>query len=144
DGKSRLHQTVVAKDTEVVRSLLSEGAAVDTSDHLGNRPLHDAVIAAEEPIIKLLLKFGADVDARDQAGRSALHLSVSHLNVLKILIKEGVDVNVQDNVGDTALHLAVSLPDGPANQVTEALIHAKSDLNKKNDAGLTPFINFSE
>ncbi|KAL2198281.1 ankyrin repeat-containing domain protein, partial [Corynascus similis CBS 632.67] len=76
DGKTQLHQAVISKDPDLVKTLLYAGAAVNVRDHAENDPLHYAVLYDLVDIVKLLLRFGADPDAQVQLDRSPLHLAI--------------------------------------------------------------------
>ncbi|KXX77829.1 Serine/threonine-protein phosphatase 6 regulatory ankyrin repeat subunit C [Madurella mycetomatis] len=139
DGKTPLHQAVIEKNNEFVKSYLYAGAAVNTKDHVRNSPLHYAIIAGEIASVELLLKFGAEVDAKGQFGQSALHLAVSSVNMVNMLVKEGADPSSQDDRGNTPLHLALANL-ARTDRVTDALIEAGSDPNRENKTGTTPFL----
>lgn len=139
DGKTPLHRAVIEKNTELVRSHLYAGAAVNTRDHVGNNSLHYAVIAGDIASIELLLRFGVEVDAKDRLGQTALHLAVSSVDMVKMLVIEGANPSSQDDRGNTPLHLALANL-ARTDHVADALIEAGSDPNRENKAGITPFL----
>jgi len=142
DGKTPLHQAVIGKNAEQVKTLLFSGAAVNIVDHAGNTPLHYGVIADEIDIsiIKLLLRFGADVNVKGQSARSPLHFAVSNAEVVNVLISEGADPGSQDDKGDTPLHLALTVVSSDKDLVIDALLEAGSNPDQENNSGMTPFL----
>ncbi|KAG7293465.1 hypothetical protein NEMBOFW57_003516 [Staphylotrichum longicolle] len=143
-GKTQLFQAIVAKNVESVKALLFAGVAVSVKDQLGNEPLHSAVYTGLADIVELLLKFGANPNAKGLLDRSPLHLAVSNPKIVDALLKGGADPSDQDGNGDTPLHLALSeLPTRPAGKpppVVDALVGAGCDVNRPNEAGVSPFL----
>ncbi|KAK3346066.1 ankyrin repeat-containing domain protein [Lasiosphaeria hispida] len=142
DGKTPLHHAVIARRVDLVKSLLHDGAPVNTKDYVGNHPLHYAAIASDPEIVDLLIRFGSEVDARGQHGLSALHLATTgeNLRVVNILVNGGADVCTQDDGGNAPLHLALAALASNCNLIVDALIAGKADLNQENGAGVTPFL----
>src|ERR1700741_1911163 len=59
-------------DTELARSLLEQGAAINSRNRLGDTMLLIAVKNAQRPLALLALERGADVNQRNLAGVSPL------------------------------------------------------------------------
>jgi len=157
-----LHEAVIEKNLDLVKTLLHSGSPIDIKDTLGNTPLHYGVLANDYEIVKLLIQFGADIGSKGQHGRFPLHSAVviAHatppiqpsqplsLKVLDLLIKEGADITSQDDKGDTPMHLALVdsiLEKGSSyfvfpklDPVIDKLLKAKPHLNVPNNLGITP------
>lgn len=61
-GYSQLHKSARRGDLANVRTLLEEGAAVDSVARNGTTPLHTSALAGQEAIAALLLDQGAAVE----------------------------------------------------------------------------------
>jgi len=94
-----LNQAVVDGDLARVKTLLSEGADVNSKNRMGWTLLHTAIRNNDK---------GADIKAKDNRGRTTLHFAVEsgQKDVVEILIAKGVDVNIMDGRADNALSLA--------------------------------------
>ncbi len=109
--------------TRIVELLISQGASLAATDHLGNTPLH---LAADYPaVVKLLLEKGAPVDARNVFGQTPLHLGMRNREVVKLLLAGGADPLATDFFHKTALDCAVWNGTDPYNlSIVEMLIQA--------------------
>lgn len=145
DDDTQLHQAVMTGSLKAVRQLLATGSYPNMRDRLGNMPLHYSVIIGNADLVHEFIRFGADVNAQGLRGRSPLHLAVASASqFVNLLINFGAIVNRQDDNGDIPLHLAISaaLIDATPfhGSTSETLIHAGSNLNHANKAGVTPFL----
>ena len=86
DGKTELHRAVINRNVEEVKSLLSDGAAVNVKDNFGNDPLHYAATEGILEPVTMLLQFGAHVNSRGRLGRSPLHLAVAKQSIVLLLL----------------------------------------------------------
>ena len=89
-------------------------------------------------VIEYLISKGADVHKKDSNGQTALSWAAwaGNEDVVKLLIKSGVDVNVS-NKSDENTPLMFAVEKGLA-KIVKLLIEAKSKVDTKNIAGLTP------
>ena len=73
---------------DVVRVLLSKGAAVNNKDTLGNTALMNAVEIGNFDIVSALLTKGADVNAANLEGETALMIATfnNHIEIVKHLL----------------------------------------------------------
>jgi hypothetical protein len=106
-----LHQAVLDQDIQLVRKLLSRGAAIDV---IGSRKygygsaLHLAVREGHLDIAKLLLDRGAQVDVLDPDDFTPLHNAAwnGNLEMTELLLAAGADIEASTYDGDTPLTLA--------------------------------------
>ena len=103
-----LNQAVVDGDLARVKTLLSEGADVNSKNRMGWTLLHTAIRNKQTEIVTMLIDKGADIKAKDNRGRTTLHFAVEsgQKDVVEILIAKGVDINIMDGRADNALSLA--------------------------------------
>lgn len=107
-----LHQAILKKDLNKVRTLIARGDDIQAVDNDGATPLHYAAYLAHAQIAKLLLQNGAHVDAKNVKGETPLHEVAGHLHregdeaTIGILLDARASLGVQDNDGATPLHNA--------------------------------------
>ncbi|CAH1396363.1 unnamed protein product [Nezara viridula] len=103
-----LINAVESDNVTLVKSMLEEGASIQSKDLYGNTALHAAASRGNTEISELLVKRGADVGAKNKIGWTPLHKAVynGHDSVVKFLIKNGADLNAKDANDDTPLHVA--------------------------------------
>ena len=103
-------------DVEAVRSLLAEGADVNTAQGDGMTGLHWAAEGGHAAVADLLLAAGAGVEARTRVGGyTPLHLASrsGHGSIANALLDAGADPGVTTTgSGVTPLHLAAAAFDG--------------------------------
>jgi len=106
-GKS-INQAVVDGDINRVKTLLSEGADVNSKNRMGWTLLHTAIHNKQQEIATMLLEKGADIKTKDNRGRTPLHLAAEtgQKVVVEQLIAKGAEINVMDSRADNALSLA--------------------------------------
>jgi hypothetical protein len=106
-----LHQAVLDDDIQLVRKLISKGAAIDV---IGSRKygygsaLHLAVREDHLEIAKLLLERGAQVDVLDPDDFTPLHNAAwnGNLEMTELLLAAGANIEASTYDGDTPLKLA--------------------------------------
>jgi hypothetical protein len=106
-----LHQAVLDNDIQLVKRLLSKGAAIDligSRKHGYGSALHLAVREGHVEIAILLLKRGAEVDVLDPDDFTPLHNAAwnGNLDMTKLLLDAGADIEASTYDGDTPLSLA--------------------------------------
>lgn len=131
-----LHQAVLDQDIQLVRTLLSRGAAVDV---IGSRKygygsaLHVAVREGNLDIAKLLLDRGAQVDVLDPNDFTPLHNAAWNGNVemTELLLAAGADIEASTYDGDTPLTLAQNNDQPKTAEYIQARIQAPSATRTK-------------
>ena len=124
-------------DTEVMRSLIEQGADLKASDRHGNTALHIASTFGSQSAVKILLPMIDDLNAGNDLGYTALHYAAEdgHIEIMQLLITNGADVNQQNAFGQTPLHAAAQFPDkAPA----KLLLAAGADPDIRDVDGLLP------
>jgi len=103
-----LFGAMAAGDTELVRSLISEGADVSARAEDGIGILHVAVGRADKEFLQFLIAKGADVMARTEDGQTPLHSAAlgASTDIVAFLIEQGAQVDVHSERGETPLQFA--------------------------------------
>ena len=103
-----IDQAVVDGDLARVKTLISEGADINSKNRMGWTLLHTAIRNSRTEIVTLLIEKGADVKAKDNRGRTTLHFAVEsgQKDIVELIIAKGVEINVMDGRADNALSLA--------------------------------------
>ncbi len=131
-----LHQAVLDDDKQLVRKLISKGAAIDV---IGSRKygygsaLHLAVREGHLDIAKLLLDRGAQVDVLDPDDFTPLHNAAwnGNLEMTELLLDSGADINASTYDGDTPLSLAQNNDQARVAEFIQAKIQAPSATRTK-------------
>ena len=139
DWDEFLHEAIDAKDIDLVRQALAEGADPNrpnsdgNSSFVGTTELFWAVSSGEVEIVRLLLEAGAKVAAEMQAESSSLHTAVEDnaRQMINLLLEYdgAVAVNWFDYIDRTPLMCAVE--NGNV-EIARCLIEAGSDVNANN------------
>jgi hypothetical protein len=95
-------------DLERVKTLVGQGANVNSVNTMKITPLVVAATASRTEVCKFLADNGADINAKDGHGRTALYFAVEHNNkeLVEFLVKKGADVNIATRQGKNAFSLA--------------------------------------
>ena len=120
-----------AKDAKIAQLLINHKINVNARDGIGNPPLS---FINNVNIAKVLIRHGADVHARNEHGNTPLFYS-KNMDVVKLLIKHKADVNAQNINGDSPLGFQ-HFP-----EIAEILINAKANINQLNNRGQSPLYN---
>ena len=123
-GSTAMHWAVDNKSVEVIKWMIKDGCAINSTDHAGWTPLlrncmikihiprfvshvfmsnvadFAAAVAGSDEIAKVLIDQGAKLDKRDKDGKTALMIAVinNHLELCRTLINAKCDLAVQDEV----------------------------------------------
>ena len=130
-------------DVEAVRSLLAEGADVNTAQGDGMTGLHWAAEGGHAAVADLLLAAGAAVEARTRVGGyTPLHLASrsGHGSIANALLDAGADPGVTTTgSGVTPLHLAAAAFDGA--DAVSALLGSGGKVDAlESSSGQTPLM----
>ncbi|KAL9637688.1 MAG: hypothetical protein Q9164_002040 [Protoblastenia rupestris] len=123
--------------SEVVLTLLENGANKEIRSGSGLTVLHHAAIMNLEEVLRLLLDHGAEIDATQQRGANALHFAVekNHFSIVQILLRRGANVDAQTQDGTTPLHKAA---EHGADKIVRMLLKQGAQVDTANEEGLTP------
>ena len=129
-----LHAAAAAGQADVVRQLLTAGAALEAGDNRDRTPLHHAAAAGHVEVVESLLAAGAALEARDNRGRRPVHhaAGAGHVELVALLLAAGAEVNdkwatpLQDAAG--AGHV----------ELVEFLLAAGADLAAQDRLRQTP------
>lgn len=157
-----LHRAASDGDIDLVKSLISKGANVNSLDEAHRTPIHSAVMQGRREVAEFLIASGADINTKDKwdyrpidvvgtrnrkeilellakngATISTIHIaaSVGDLTKVKAFVQEGIDVNGLYANGRTPLHFAAQ--DGQTD-IVEFLIAKGADVKAENRRDETP------
>ncbi|KAH9504640.1 hypothetical protein Btru_062491 [Bulinus truncatus] len=105
-GLTPLKKAVALNKAEIVRILVSYGAAPSVRDPAGRTALHTAVMQGRRELIApLLVSKDSCVNVQDSHGSTPLHFAVrgKHLKAINWLLYAGADINLRDKDDKTAL-----------------------------------------
>ena len=125
-------------DKEKVRSLIRNGANINSRDEDGDTALMIAALRGQDlGTVNTLLANGANVNARNNENDTALIYAASNDDaaILEALLNKGADINHQNDNGYSALIMASVDEKRLAN--AKALVARGADLNLKSDDGGT-------
>lgn len=142
DGSAPLATAAYYGRADVMKLLLSRGAAVDTPDH-GSGGNHETALqyairgAHSVEIVRLLLGAGASVNVQDTSGTTPLMSALDYPELAGLMLANGADVNARTTSKSTALMYAAArhLPG-----MVKVLIDKGADLNAQDTAGRTPLM----
>src|ERR1700751_4715831 len=118
EGDTALHVGAAAKQTRIVKELITRGADVRARNRRGAEPLHYAVDGGpgspawnpdeQTLIIAELIRAGADPNALDKSGVAPLHRAVRNrcAAAVRSLIEAGADPRAPNRNGSTPMLLA--------------------------------------
>jgi len=103
-----LLDAAAAGQTDMVRSLLDNGANIEVKNNLGATSLIFAAIKGHSDVAELLVERGANVNAKTTTGITPLIAAAAggHEDIVKLLLAKGADVSAKDQQGRTALDMA--------------------------------------
>lgn len=135
-GGQWINRAATREDRTTIKFLLNLGVPPDALS--SDATLSPLIVAAKKnnaEMARLFLSLDPHViNKTNRDGQSALHFASMHnsMAVAKVLIKAGAKVNLQDHTNSLPIHFIRSY------EMAEFLIENKSDLDHKNERGLTP------
>ncbi|KAH7211793.1 ankyrin repeat-containing domain protein [Fusarium oxysporum] len=144
-GDSPLYLATDKKQVRSMEVLISAGADVDQQSFKGWTPLMAAVWQQNVESVNLLLKSKSNVNLCNDQGMTALHWALMKANpeVTSLLLAAGASVKHRNMYGDTPLHSLVGSTNTTHQDIEaaiEMLLVAGSDLEARNNLGITPFL----
>lgn len=114
---------------------------INSQDKDGYTVLMLAAYFGDEKIVKFLLQNPKiDINIVNKDGDSVLHIACSqaHENIVKFLLDNPhLNINAQNSCGDTALIIVTSAVSGKRKNIFKLLLHAKINVNLKNNTELS-------
>jgi len=105
-----LQSAVVNKNVNMMKTLMDNGADINSKIFHDCTVLHIAVFKDDLDMVKHLIDNGADINAKAEDDFTALHLAVSigNAEIVRELIANKSDINAKIKDGSTALYFAVN------------------------------------
>jgi len=112
-ARSELVAAIVDGDNRVVKSLLSQGVDVNSTERDGTNALQWAVYHENAGMVSDLIQAGADVQAINREGMTPLALAAmaGNAEITEILLDAGAGVNTPMANGETPLMMAARTGD---------------------------------
>lgn len=136
NNKSLL-EAVIANDMDKVKSLIENGADINTKTLYGNyTPLLLAARMNNSKMSKLLIDAGCEVNVNGSTNYPALHIAAANDNIelVKMLIEAKACVNVKDWDGGTAFMVAANHGNI---EIAKMLVDAGADVHAEDNRGNT-------
>lgn len=134
-----------AKDAELARFLIENGAPLNNASGEGSTPLVIALQNRDIPLATWLLDRGADPNACGTGDHARLPLqaaiSFHGVDVMQMLLDRGAKLDAQNADGNTPLHYAVTCSH---TDHVSWLVDKGADLYLKNKYGKTPLLHALE
>eukprot|EP00349_Pseudokeronopsis_sp_Brazil_P004761 CAMPEP_0202970320 /NCGR_PEP_ID=MMETSP1396-20130829/16282_1 /ASSEMBLY_ACC=CAM_ASM_000872 /TAXON_ID= /ORGANISM="Pseudokeronopsis sp., Strain Brazil" /LENGTH=253 /DNA_ID=CAMNT_0049698735 /DNA_START=59 /DNA_END=820 /DNA_ORIENTATION=- len=148
EQKNALHVAAENGHTVAVRTLLENGAAVDSLSAANqNTALNYAASCAlvGSEMINILVEYGADPNHANAYGNTPLHESclLGNLEVTRALIGHGASVRAQNHHGSTPLHSLSYCKNSDTEcsvAIAEMLVAAGAAVDSIDSTGQTPFL----
>lgn len=143
DGSSLLHFAALLNKTEVMKSLIDQGADIGLFDNVvGGTPLLWAVANGKEDAALYLIERGADIDAHRDTTPLSHAAFGGHLAVVNLLLEAHAAIEMECVEGNRALHASVI---GGQLETTQRLIEAGAKVDVMENAyGMTPLYMAAE
>ena len=119
-----------AKNPEITKILIDNGANVDAKDNDDWTPLHIAVNKTTD-IVKVLLENGAQIDTKNKDGDTPLHIASynGQLEIVKLLIQHSAQVDARCKQNQTPFDLA---DEKEHFEIAKYLLEKKKELQSNN------------
>ncbi|WP_349728299.1 ankyrin repeat domain-containing protein [Peribacillus frigoritolerans] len=136
----QLIQAVARNETDRIRSLIEQGADLNTQDSEGLTATMIATYNNDVETAKILIEAGADVNIQDDMKNSPFLYAGAegYIDILKLAIEAGADPSITNRFGGTALIPASE--HGYVEVTKELLTKTDIDVNHVNDLGWTALL----
>ena len=124
-------------ELDKLKTLVTEGADINSKDAHGHYPLHCAMRGSQRKIVEFLVAEGANVNAKDLRNITALHdaSAMGQKDIAEMLIGKGADVNARSRGDGTALYRAAYQGH---KEIVELLIARGAEVDSRQYDGHTP------
>lgn len=134
--KKPLHWAAESGNVELVKFLLSKGAAIDSKNSAKETPLIYAVARDHLDVAQFLVAKGADINVETQFGTPlSTALGFGKPEIAKFLVQKGADVNYTREGNVTLMHLVAW---GSKKEMAQLLIQKGAKATVASDDGRTP------
>ncbi|AYP74077.1 ankyrin repeat protein [Fowlpox virus] len=137
---SPLHYAISERQLRVVKSLINNGADVNTKDLFRNTPSHYACnIMDNDSFIRFLIENDAKIEEKNADGKTPLHVAckLNNIPIIKILISRGVSTNLMDIQHNSPLQYAI---ENDCEEVVKLLLESKANPNLCMDMESSPIV----
>ncbi|KAB8349465.1 hypothetical protein FH972_023492 [Carpinus fangiana] len=137
EGRTPLYAAAKSGHVEIVMTLVSQGAIVDTPNNNGETALHAACWTGESDVVEVLLDAKASVNSATSSGSTPIRAAAARGNVdiVVMLIQHGADIDQETGAGRSALCEAA---DSNRFEMVQMLLEYGADPNKVPSLGRTP------
>lgn len=137
DGATPLIRAATNGHTNIVNSLIYNGANVNIQDNKGDTALIKASKVGLIYTVESLSKF-SDLNIQDNKGNTALMIALENgkVAVAEMLIKAGANPNIANQLGETPIMMAASLGKEGAGLV-KLLVAKGADIHQKSAENVT-------
>ncbi len=136
-----LHTACLEGQSEIVDTLIRNGADTLAQTLAGSAPVHMACHEGYAEIVKQLIEADTScLNLTDKKGMYAIHQAAcgGHLNVVELLLDAGATLHVYDSFGDVPLHYACYNSTNNM-QLIEKLLELDPDsIDRTGECGMTP------
>jgi len=127
DVSEQFYSSVRGNDLVRLKTILDQGADVNTADGRGATPLMYAAVVGSVEVMRFLLEHHADPNAQNQFGSTALIWSATDLAKVQLLLDHGANPNLASKKGRTPL-LVAAMSDGSA-PIVRLLLDKGADIH---------------
>ena len=135
---SPLHFACQTNSTQILDTLLNNGADIDEVIMCGGSPLCFAALLGKTEMVRYLLCRGARIGLAGPDGYNDLHGAArkGHSEICKVLVEHGADINCQHPITwDSALSYAAA---GGHHKTLLTLLSLGANINNRAWTGFTP------
>ncbi|MCJ1349249.1 hypothetical protein MMC31_007485 [Peltigera leucophlebia] len=134
-----MHEAAARNHSDIMISLIAEGAEVGAVTNEQQSPLHLAANKGCVEAVTTLLIAKADIEVRDKLIRTPLHSAVAarRVSVVKCLLDKGANIEAKAKFLRTPLHIASSEEDVDPD-IARYLLDRGADIEARDESGQMP------